>query len=422
MTPNVSISRKSIICFLGVLLWTLASMAFAQKTSDDSCEQSISDLTQTRKNGTTLLVGKKHTGCLDGVPYVIFLPRKWEAGDPLMMHMYGYWPTVSTDNVLDDYGVAAAAWTSVGYAVAISKSVYGWVPYRRMEDTEKLRVFFIKTFGEGKNSYPSVISGFSMGGMQTFFLAEKEPTYDGALPMCAFSQSSYDFLYNRVFNYRVLFDHFFPSLLKGSAVEFPQGDKTLTKTCNKIRDYIVTGAQSPFCAPKKWPAPWQNLSTSDLDQFNQATQVQSIDQIPPLISLNSGLLWELSERYNGNIFDNTNEIYLGGLDPDPQIPRYTAVAKFDQEVPITGKIKKPVLAMHTTIDGNIPVSMTQHYQSLTYHEGTSDHFVQLYANRTGHCMFYYAEMKASLQLLDDWIQKGERPQPGNITNGKLIPN
>jgi malonyl CoA-acyl carrier protein transacylase len=131
------------------------------------------------------------------------------------------------------------------------------------------------------------------------------------------------------------------------------------------------------------------------------------------------LLRELWNRCGGSIFDNSNEIYPGHPAINRLIPRHPATARFDQEVEITGKVDKPVLALHNYVDELVPVETTRHYMELTNREGTAQHFVQLYTSSAGHCMFQPAELYAALRLLDHGSGKtGARPRPGDLLHAE----
>ena len=366
--------------------------------------------------------GNKYEGSIDGAPYWIYVPIGWRPGGPLLMNMYGYWPTVMCDSPLSKefgrYDPAASLWLDLGYAVAVSRSVYGWVPRRRMADTERLRNLFVDTIGAHIPCYPSVISGFSMGGMQTYDMIEKietYPDYHGALALSGFGMPSLSYLQKYVFNTRLLFDFYFPGVLRGSVVDFPDGEYTLENVCKALRKYIPNGPANLFCKPTPTAAPERYLNPRNVEEYLRTTATPAVDQIPYKVALHTEVLRELHERHGDkNIFDNTNEIYPRHVANNRLIPRYTATARFDQEVEITGNVDKPVSALHTYVDEAVPVETTRHYMELTNQQGKAENFVQLYTNGSGHCALELLELQATLRLLDRWIRQGARPQPGDL--------
>jgi len=360
--------------------------------------------------------GEKYQGCVGGAPYLIYVPKGWKAGGPLIMNMYGYWPTVPVvlSSPLAVYDVIAVPWLELGYAIAVSQSEYGWVPQKRIADTELLRQYFIEKFGSGIASSPSVISGFSMGGMQTYHVIETNRNYHGALAMCGFAMPSLSFLQKYVFSTRLLFDFYFPGVLAGSVFDFPDRDHTLKNTCEALRRYIPGGPTNFFCAPMPANPPLLYLNPQHVQEYLRMTSTPAVDQIPSKVALHTELLRELSVRLGGNIFDNTNEIYLSRPADNLLIPRRAATAKFTQEVEITGKLDRPVLAMHTYVDEFVPVETTRYYMDLTNQQGTAKNFVQLYTNGSGHCIFQPSELKAGLKLLDQWMRQNARPRPGDL--------
>src|SRR5262249_10517235 len=99
------------------------------------------------------------------------------------------------------------------------------------------------------------------------------------------------------------------------------------------------------------------------------------------------------------------------------IPRYEATARLDQEIEIeiTGKLDKPLLALHSYVDEFVPVETTRYYMDLTNQQGRTKNFIQCYANSSGHCFFMpSALLHGALKLLDKWIRQGARPHAGDL--------
>ena len=338
-------------------------------------------------------------GAIAGAEFRIDIPEEWNGG--LVMYAHGYALTVQTPPFNMDMAKAAG---SLGFAVAQSRySHQGWAAREGILDTEALRRYFVDKYGPAK---PTIIAGHSQGGAITYATIEKYPeVYDGALPMCGAGPSALSFFKDRTFDMRVLFDYYFPGLA-GSAVDFPDGMATFTKTQEKAKELVAAD-------PEKAKA------------FAKLTTLSSPDAIPGVIAFWTEILRELKDRTGGNAFDNTDTIYSGSADDvalNKGIKRYKADPKateyLHQWVTMTGEIHDPVLALHTITDDLIPPAIANRYAQLTVLAGTSDLYVQSWTDGKNHCMFTLEETTEALKELIDWINTGKRPTPSDLTKAK----
>ena len=97
--------------------------------------------------------------------------------------------------------------------------------------------------------------------------------------------------------------------------------------------------------------------------------------------------------------------------------RYTADAKAIEYLRTfytpTGRIARPMLAIHTSYDPLVPVSVPNTYQSLVDSAGTSNLFVQQYVKHDGHCRILPEEIKKGFSQLREWKSSGVRPKSGD---------
>jgi hypothetical protein len=114
-------------------------------------------------------------------------------------------------------------------------------------------------------------------------------------------------------------------------------------------------------------------------------------------------------------------IYSGTLDDNQlnsDIPRYAAdpkaLAYLRQNYTPTGKIAKPMLAIHTSYDPLVPVTIPNTYSTLVELAGTQSLFVQQFVKHDGHCAILPAEISKGFTELREWKNTGVRPVGGEL--------
>jgi hypothetical protein len=80
----------------------------------------------------------------------------------------------------------------------------------------------------------------------------------------------------------------------------------------------------------------------------------------------------------------------------------------------TGELRIPLLTLHTTGDGQVPIDQAQILQRRVDAAGKSDLLVQRVVRDPGHCGFTNAEWEAGLEALVRWVEHGERPPSTNV--------
>jgi hypothetical protein len=100
------------------------------------------------------------------------------------------------------------------------------------------------------------------------------------------------------------------------------------------------------------------------------------------------------------------------------VKRYAADAKAReyllQHYSPTGKIKDPVLTLHTTYDQLIPGRFVSQYDEFARVAGTQDLFVAKFVVANGHCNFTAPQTGAAFDELLTWIREKKRPVAGEI--------
>ncbi len=340
---------------------------------------------------SVLAFGAVEEGELGGAKFRIIKPDNWNGG--LVMFCHGY---SSNPHIMgSDY---VAPFTSRGYAVAMSSySRGGWATAEGVEDTEALRLEFIRRHGAPKETW---VSGVSMGGHITLLTIEqKSAVYDGALPLCGANQSDYAVL-SDMFANRAVFDHFFPDVLP--AVDRVPADYRSTREGLKLLMPKVQGNSEGMAAMKR------------LTGFNDAGQVLGA------MMLTTEILGDVQRRAGGNPFDNRAVLYDDAA-VQKGVKRYEAdekaMAWLLGRYQYRGVLDRPVLALQRTADGLVSSRMTNYYPSLAAQHGSQKYFVQQYVEGTGHCTFSPDQIGAAFDALREWRKSGKQPPVGLVSGG-----
>jgi pimeloyl-ACP methyl ester carboxylesterase len=343
---------------------------------------------------------KVEIGVINGAAFRIDIPGNWNGGLVVYCHGYNQSPMKYKEDVAIPF---LAAFTDEGYAVAQSGyATGGWAIQEAAVDTESLRRYFTTKYGVPKEIY---LAGHSMGGFLTMMLMETYPTvYDAALPMCGPLAASESFQSRGAFDALVLFNYYFPGILP-DPTKIPKdfvtgtGDKRLLAKISEALD----------AAPEKAAA------------LRHQNNIKANKDLAGTLAFLVYLVKELNERSGGNPFDNRNIVYTGTLDDNElnsAIPRYAAdpqaVAYLRANYTPTGKIMKPMLAIHTSYDPLVPVTIPNTYSTLVDLAGTSSLFVQQFVKHDGHCNILPAEISRGFAELREWKKNGTRPAGGEL--------
>ena len=80
----------------------------------------------------------------------------------------------------------------------------------------------------------------------------------------------------------------------------------------------------------------------------------------------------------------------------------------------TGKLTRPLLALHDSGDPLVPAYSANEYALAAARTGHGDNLVQQYVVREGHCVFTPAEIGQAFEELVQWTERGKRPESGEL--------
>lgn len=318
-------------------------------------------------------------GTLEGAPYRIDIPAQWN-GD-LVMLMHGYEPAFSQRKTPMQPADATHIFLEQGYAVAQSEyASKGWAVGDAIDDNERLRQHFSKTFKHPARTY---IFGFSLGGMETVASIERyQHTYAGALVVCGATVSTPEMVSRAVLTPLLAFDVLIPGVLP---------------------DLAATDAP-PFIPREVFAKALQAhpQETALLDQRLQETS----ERLPGALMLYYMVLRELDQRAGGMPVDNRHTVYHGFGDEasfNHRVARYagspSAMAYAHRDVTLTGRVDIPLVMQWNAFDPTIPARFHPVYPKQVRAAGNGRWLTILPPVGDGHCEFTDQQLGMAFKTL-----------------------
>lgn len=358
---------------------------------------------------TRTVAGTTEIGTLATVPYRIDVPAAWNHA--LVVYFHGYAEGPFTYRIGSPLSEQTQPAFDRGYAIIQSGfSAPGWALAEAYPETEQLRQYFLKHYGqpaEGKKAakqMETIVEGGSMGGALVTAELELNPKpFAGGLDLCG-SVGPTDLAFQRRFAWRAAFDFYFPALLP-PLVPSPSDFQESRGLRRRAEDALKA---NPLAASSM-----RNLTGLHTD----AEVAESMVYFTYVIA-------DMQRRAGGNPFDNRNFLYAGTTPGNSAsdnalndgVHRYTADPHAREYLlhhyTPTGRLNRPMLALHTTYDPRIPTGTLSIYNEQVAIAGFSQNLVQQYVHRDGHCTFTADEIGRSFDELILWIHSGHRPTPG----------
>jgi len=239
------------------------------------------------------------------------------------------------------------------------------------------------------------LTGASEGGVITTLLVEQSPElFSGALAVCGpigDFQQQVDYF----FDFRVLFDYFFPGAIPGSPINIPPEviDDWETLYTPAIRAALAAnpGAAGQLISASKAPIDRADPSTIESTTLN-------------LLWYNIFATNDAITKFGGNPYGNRNRWYRGSsndLQLNRQVQRFSAdpvalaeVANYET----SGNVTIPLVTLHTSGDEIVPFWHELFYLSKVHTQGRGS-VTPIPIFRYGHCNFTANEMLAAFGLL-----------------------
>jgi pimeloyl-ACP methyl ester carboxylesterase len=387
------------------------------------------------------------TGTLpDGATYVIDTPSYWNG--TLLLYSHGYNP--GPGNPAYDAGDGSTATFLLQHNYALAGSSYsttGWAVHEALPDQIATLDVFESLFGTPNQT---IAWGHSMGGIITAGLLQQYPDrFAGGMPMCGVVAGGVGFfneLLDAAFTFNTLVagnslqvanisdpttDYNNAEAWLGYAQGTPQGQARIALTA-AMAD--VPGWWDPGS-----PEPAQtDYAARELNQFYWL----AYDVFPFAFYYRA----ELEGRAGGNPSWNTGVYYntqlqhsvdnaevqalyaAAGLSLGLDIGNLNLAARVSadsgaenyliQNIIFNGQIPAPVLALHTTGDGLVPVEDEQAYLATAAKGGNKALVRDVFVHRAGHCTFTPAETITAVEALLNRMSSGQwtHLSPGFLNN------
>ncbi|WP_419807176.1 DUF6351 family protein [Terriglobus sp.] len=343
--------------------------------------------------------GITEVGVLTGAEYRIDVPSNWNHG--LVVFYHGYSERPFRYRLDGSIGLQAEPMLRRGYAVIQSGySQTGWALQVAYPETETLRKYFVKKYGQPRET---IAAGGSMGGALVMVSMElNKNTYTGGLDLCGAVGPSYVHL-NRRFAWRAAFDYYFPGIMPPLVpvpVNFEESEA--------LRQRVLIAMRA---------------NAAGASAMRNLTGLHSDIEVARAVGYYTYVVGDLQRKAGGNPFDNRNYLYTGTSTDSKTdyalndgVRRYAADFKARayllSHYSPSGRLTRPMLAVHTIYDPLIPATTLSLYDAEVAEAGYSQNLVQQYVNREGHCTFSGDEVGRAFDELLRWVHTGVAPQSG----------
>jgi alpha-beta hydrolase superfamily lysophospholipase len=338
-------------------------------------------------------------GWLDGSQVLTCVPQTGWNGD-LVVFAHGYVApgepvAIPYDQLEIDGTSLPAIVTGLGFAFATtSYRANGLAIEEGVEDVTAL----VRAFAAAAPHPPDhvYLVGASEGGLVTTLAVEQDRSpFSGGLATCG-PVGDFRRQIDYLGDFRVLFDYFFPGVLRG--------DATLVPT------YVLENWESVYL-PRVTAALAKNPGR--LDRLLKVSRAPFDPNVPQSkIDTALGILWynvfatnDAREKLGGNPFDNSRRLYLGSGNDfwlNLLVKRYhadrPALAAIDAYYQTSGKLEAPLVTLHTTADPIVPYWHEPLYSAKALFNSGLLH-TNLPVFRYGHCSFKAEEALVALGLL-----------------------
>ncbi len=337
-------------------------------------------------------------GRLGGAVYQIEVPDKWNGR--LVLYMHGYEELGPTANV-----TAPDIRTHVvlhGYAWGASSfSNTSWIPGRSSDETAALWDYFTQKYGRPRWTYAT---GLSMGGAASHIAAERYPDrFDGALALCGsvgFEEGAMD-----------LADYFAAGAYVAGITQAEFDART--NPGNLIRSRILPALQDP-AAHERFESILLDLTGGprafDREGFRleEATNWRRAQLVVAArIAPNAGTVYRLGPLSNVPSDDFNREAIRLPINDG-------ALRSFSEGNETTGDLQMPLVSLHTTGDGQVPIEQATILQRRVDAAAKGQLLVQRVFRDASHCGFSTAEQEAAFEALVGWVERGVKPEGQDV--------
>lgn len=377
------------------------------------------------------------SGSINGAPYRIVVPENWNG--TLLVYGHGYRDKADHPGEVDNRNADIApnndlanALLAQGYALA--GSAYknnGWAVEEGVEDLKDLTLFFQQRIAQPDRT---ILWAFSMGTVVGFKSMEQfSDLYDGALCGCAVgagatqawdSAGDLALAYDVVFGMPASWGTFgdvrdnidfeteaLPKLIPelSSPANFPKFEFLRLVAGTPGRGIM------PPAPPNFYPG-WVLTdmfftleARSELERRAGGPIVQNLNRNYNLTTAERGYLMALG------VPSAVIDAWLMGMNSRRVVAAPPLSRDYVQRnANYTGRIKNPVLTIHTIIDPLVTVTQEAEYKDTVMRAGRGGLLYQTYTTGNGHCSFTGPQLLTAVDAINKWVKYGERPTEENF--------
>ena len=372
------------------------------------------------------------SGEIHGAPYRIRVPEVWNG--TLLVFVHGYRDKADHPGEIDNRNADVAPNAALeapllaqGFALAGSAwKENGWAIADAIKDTKNLTVFFAENVGTPQRT---ILVAASLGTIATFKSMEQfGGIYDGALCLCAAGSGATRIWDNGVPLY-LAYDVVFGVPASWGTVGEVRNDldfdtEVLAKLAPELSNIanfpkfefirLIGGTPGRGINPPPPPAFFPGWAITDLFFLTEARAELQRRAGGPFVQ-------NLDQHYD---LTAAEKAYLAGIGlPTPVVDAWLAQMNERRDIQAApkarnyvrnntdynGKIKNPVLTMHTIIDPLVVVPNEAAYRDLIAAAGREELLFQTYTTGVGHCNFTGPQVLTAIGAIDLWVRTGVRP-------------
>jgi hypothetical protein len=364
-------------------------------------------------------------GTLDGGPYKIRVPAKWNGTLVLYAHGLrnadpdGSRPPTPVQAFLSDK--AEKEMLARGYALAGSAyRADGWAVDEGTVDMRRLLAHFRSIVAIPRTT---LLAGFSMGSVIALGEAEQNELYDGVLggcPIGAGTPRTFDMMLDLALAYDAIYGwpaawgrpddlrddlNFATEVLPVLSQRLAAPDGSAKFELMRLLAGIPKGPE--------WPARVWGFATTTRAQLEVRAGgpfVQNLDHQYGLTGADRTRLHKLglADTALQTVLSRMGRERVG---PGPGRGYVEQFATFD------GAIDRPVLLLGTRADALVPGSHVRVYEAQVAAAGSSRWLADAWTNGIGHCNFSPRQLVTAVDALNRWVRTGQKPGPMPVAQG-----
>jgi hypothetical protein len=380
------------------------------------------------------------SGELHGAPYRIRVPENWNG--TLLVFAHGYRDKADHPGEVDNRnadvapsGALEAPLLALGYALAgTAFKDNGWAIEDSIQDTKNLAVFFRDNVAKPDHT---ILWAVSLGTIGAFKSMEQfGGIFDGSLCLCAAGAGATR-IWDNGLPVMLAYDVIFgmpqawgtPGEVRNDLDFETEVVAKLGPELSNIANFpafefirLVAGNPGRGLTPPPPPAFYPGWVLTDFFFLTEARAELQRRAGGPYVQ-------NLDHNYS---LTTAEKAYLAGLGVPPAVvdgwlaqmnarrniaADPSARAYVRNNTDYNGKIRKPVLTLHTAIDPLVVVSNESAYATLIDATNREELLFQTYTNANGHCNFTGPQILTAVGAIDVWVRTGVRPTAASFPGG-----